>query len=280
MSLHAEVKRITVPQLRARKGQRKIAALTAHNSAVARVIDDYLDMILVGDSTAMVAYGLPDTLSITVEQLTAHAAAVTRATRQACVVVDMPFGSYQACPQTAFDNAARMLAGSGAAAVKLEGGAALADTVRFLVERGVPVLAHVGLMPQFVHTLGGYRAQGMNEDSATQVRADALAHQAAGAFGVVLEGVAEPVAAALTRELTIPTIGIGASPACDGQILVTEDILGLTPRAPRFAKRYADLEAAIRQAVARYAEEVRAGDFPEWQHCFGVKSGVKKTPGQ
>jgi len=275
MSLHADVKRITVPQLCACKNQRKIVALTAHNSAIARVIDDYLDMILVGDSTAMVAYGLPDTLSITVEQLTAHAAAVVRATKQACVVVDMPFGSYQASPQQAFQNAARMLAGSGASAVKMEGGAALADTVRFLVERGVPVLAHVGLMPQFVHTLGGYRAQGMNEDSAAQVRADALAHQAAGAFGVVLEGVAEPVAAALSRELTMLTIGIGASPACDGQILVTEDILGLTPRAPRFAKRYADLDAAIRAAVARYAEEVRAGEFPELAHCFGTK----KTPG-
>jgi len=271
MSLHADVKRITVPQLCACKNQRKIVALTAHNSAIARVIDDYLDMILVGDSTAMVAYGLPDTLSITVEQLTAHAAAVVRATKQACVVVDMPFGSYQASPQQAFQNAARMLAGSGASAVKIEGGAALADTVRFLVERGVPVLAHVGLMPQFVHTLGGYRAQGMNDDSAAQVRADALAHQAAGAFGVVLEGVSEPVAAALSRELTMLTIGIGASPACDGQILVTEDILGLTPRAPRFAKRYADLDAAIRQAVQRYADEVRAGGFPDLQHCFGVK---------
>jgi len=279
MSLHTDIKRITVPQLRAYKdanqGQRKIAALTAHNSAIARVIDEHLDMILVGDSTAMVAHGLPDTLSITVEQLTDHAAAVVRATRHACVVVDMPFGSYQVSPQQAFENAARMLAGSGASAVKIEGGAALADTVRFLVERGVPVLAHVGLMPQFVHTMGGYRAQGMNDESAALVRADARAHQAAGAFGVVLEGVAEPVAAALTQELAIPTIGIGASPACDGQILVTEDILGLTPRPPRFAKRYADLDAAIGQAVARYADDVRTGRFPELAHCFGVKRDVK-----
>jgi len=281
MSLHTDIKRITVPQLRAYKdankdaSERKIVALTAHNSAIARVIDEHLDMILVGDSTAMVAHGLSDTLSITVEQLTDHAAAVVRVTRHACVVVDMPFGSYQVSPQQAFANAARMLAGSGASAVKLEGGAALADTVRFLVERGVPVLAHVGLMPQFVHTMGGYRAQGMNDESAAQVRADARAHQAAGAFGVVLEGVAEPVAAALTQELAIPTIGIGASPACDGQILVTEDILGLTPRPPRFAKRYADLDAAIGQAVARYAEDVRTGRFPELAHCFGVK----KAPG-
>lgn len=271
MSLHSDIKRTTIPQLVACKAQRKIVALTAHNSAMARLIDDYLDMILIGDSTAMVAYGLPDTLSITAEQLTQHAAAVVRATQRACVVVDMPFGSYQESPQQAFRNAAHMLAHSGAAAVKLEGGAALADTVRFLVDRGIPVLAHVGLMPQYVNTMGGYRAQGMNEESAALVRADALAHQEAGAFGVVLEGVAEPVAAALTAELAIPTIGIGASPTCDGQILVTEDILGLTPRAPRFAKRYADLESIVRQAVQRYADEVRTGSFPEPGHCFGVR---------
>jgi len=271
MSLHVDIKRTTIPQLVACKGQRKIVALTAHASAMARVIDEYLDMILVGDSTAMVAYGHPDTLSITVEQLTQHANAVVRASRRACVVVDMPFGSYQESPQLAFRHASAMLAGSGASAVKVEGGAALADTVQFLTQRGVPVLAHVGLMPQFVNTMGGYRAQGMNDESAAQVRADALAHQAAGAFAVVLEGVAEPLAAALTRELTIPTIGIGASPACDGQILVTEDILGLTPRAPRFAKRYVDLDSIVGQAVQRYADEVRNGSFPEMNHCFGVK---------
>jgi len=271
MSLHSDIQRTTVPQLVACKGQRKIVALTAHGSAMARVIDDYLDMILVGDSTAMVAYGQSDTLSMTVEQMTRHADAVVRGSRRACVVVDMPFGSYQESPQLAFRHASYMLAHSGASAVKLEGGAALADTVRFLVERGVPVLAHIGLMPQFVNTMGGYRAQGMNDDSAGQVRADALAHQAAGAFGVVLEGVAEPLAAALSAELAIPTIGIGASPECDGQILVTEDILGLTSRAPRFVKRYADLDGIIRQAVQRYADEVRTGSFPELEHCFGVK---------
>jgi len=272
MSLHSDIKRTTVPQLVACKGQRKIVALTAHSSTMARIMDDYLDMILVGDSTAMVAYGQADTLTITVEQLTRHAEAVVRGSQRVCVVVDMPFGSYQESPQQAFRHAAYMLAHSGASAVKLEGGVALADTVRFLSERGVPVLAHIGLMPQFVHTMGGYRAQGMTEASAAQVRADALALQAAGAFGVVLEGVAEPLAAALSTELTIPTIGIGASPACDGQILVTEDLLGLTPRAPRFAKRYADLDSSIRQAVQRYADEVRTGSFPELGHCFGVKA--------
>jgi len=257
-------RRLTVPQLVACKGQRKIASLTSYSAPFARLLDKHLDMILIGDSTAMVGYAQPDTLSITVAQMAAHTGAVVRATSHACILTDMPFGSYQESPQQAFKNAARMLAGSGASAVKLEGGAALADTVRFLVDRGIPVLAHVGLMPQFVHTMGGYRAQGMNDDSAARVRADALAHQAAGAFGVVLEGVAEPVAAALSEELTI-------SPACDGQILVTEDILGLTPRPPRFAKRYADLDAAIGQAVAHYATDVREGRFPELVHCFGVK---------
>ena len=275
MSIHTDVKRATVPQITACKGQRKIAALTAYTSAIAGAIDEHLDLILIGDSTAMVGYGLPDTLTITVEQLTQHAAAVVRATRHACVVVDMPFGSYQESPAQAFRNAAYMMAHSGAAAVKMEGGAAMADTVRFLVERAVPVLAHVGLMPQYVNTMGGFRAQGMDEASAARILADARAHQDAGAFAIVLEGVAEPLAARITAELSIPTIGIGASPACDGQILVTEDILGLTPRAPRFAKRYADAAELIGQAARRYAEEVRSGAFPELSHCFGA---ARKEP--
>ena len=275
MSIHTDVKRTTVPQIQACKGHRKIAALTAYTSSIASVIDEHLDLILTGDSTAMVGYGLPDTLTITVEQLTQHAAAVVRATRRACVVVDMPFGSYQESPAQAFRNAAYMMAHSGAAAVKMEGGAAMADTVRFLVDRAVPVLAHVGLMPQYVNSMGGFRAQGMDEASAERILADARAHEQAGAFAIVLEGVAEAVAARITAELSIPTIGIGASPACDGQILVTEDILGLTPRAPRFAKRYADLTEVIGKAAQRYADEVRNGAFPELTHCFGV---ARKEP--
>jgi len=271
MSIHSDIKRTTIPQLMACKGQRKIASLTAHSSSMARLLDDYLDFVLTGDSTAMVNYGLPDTLTITVEQLTQHAAAVTRATRRACVVVDMPFGSYQESPAQAFRNAAYMMSGSGASSVKLEGGAALAETVAFLVQRGVPVLAHVGLMPQYVNTMGGYRAQGMNEASAERVMADAVAHEQAGAWGVVLEGIAEPVARQITERLSIPTIGIGASAACDGQVLVTEDMLGLTERTPRFVKRYADLETVIREAVQRYADEVRSGTFPDTSHYFGVQ---------
>ncbi|MFO7747925.1 MAG: 3-methyl-2-oxobutanoate hydroxymethyltransferase, partial [Orrella sp.] len=195
MSIHQTIKRMTVPQIRACKGQRKIASLTAHNSVFARLLDEYLDFILIGDSTAMVAYGLPNTLSFTIEQVAAHTAAVVRATQHACVIADMPFGSYQRSPEQAFDNAAHLLAQGGADAVKLEGGKAMAPTIAFLVERGIPVLAHVGLMPQHVNTMGDYKAQGLDETTAALVKADAHAVAEAGAFGLVLEGVAEKVAA-------------------------------------------------------------------------------------
>ena len=272
MSVHSQVVRTTVPQLMACKGQRKIVSLTAYSAPFARILDEVLDMILIGDSTAMVGYALSDTLSITVEQLTAHAAAVVRSTERACIVVDMPFGSYQESPQQAFANAARMLAGSGAAAVKMEGGIAMAETTRFLVERGVPVLAHVGLMPQYVNTMGGFKAQGMSDESAERIFQDALAHEKAGAFAVVLEGVAESLGRRITEALSIPTIGIGASPACDGQILVTEDILGLSGgRIPKFARQFADVGSVIRDAVTQYATEVREGSFPALENCFGVK---------
>lgn len=220
----------------------------------------------------MVAYGLPNTLSMTVEQIAAHTAAVVRGTRHACVIADMPFASYQRSPEQAFDNAAYLLAAGGADAVKLEGGAVMAPTIQFLVQRGIPVLAHVGLMPQHVNTMGGYKAQGMNDEAARVVLADAKAVEQAGAFAVVLEGVKSSVASEITRDLTIPTIGIGASPDCDGQILVTEDMLGLNgEKVPKFVKRYADLASDVRQAVSQYADEVRSGQFPEDQHCFGVK---------
>lgn len=272
MSVHSQAKRISVPQLMGYKGQKKIVALTAYIAPFARLLDDALDMILIGDSTAMVGYALPNTLSITADQLAAHGAAVVRSTSHACIIVDMPFGSYQESPQQAFSNAAKVLADSGADGIKMEGGAALADTTRFLVERGIPVLAHVGLMPQYVNTMGGFKAQGMNDESAARILQDALAHEQAGAFGVVLEGVAEAVGRHITEKLHIPTIGIGASPACDGQILVTEDILGLSgPRIPKFARQYSDVGAVIRTAVERYAADVREGTFPALENCFGVK---------
>jgi 3-methyl-2-oxobutanoate hydroxymethyltransferase len=272
MSVHSQAKRLSVPQLMAYKGQQKIAALTAYTAPFARLLDDALDMILIGDSTAMVGYGLPDTLSITVDQLAAHAAAVVRSTSHACIIVDMPFGSYQESPQQAFVNAARMLAASGADGIKLEGGAAMAETTRFLVERGIPVLAHVGLMPQYVNTMGGFKAQGMTDESADRIVKDAVEHERAGAFAVVLEGIAESLGRRITETLAVPTIGIGASPACDGQILVTEDILGLSgDRIPKFAKQFADVGALVRSAAENYASDVRAGNFPGLEHCFGVK---------
>lgn len=272
MSVHNEIKRRTVPELMAYKGNKKIVCLTAYSAPIARLIDPALDLILVGDSTAMVGYAMTDTLSITLQQMADHGAAVVRTTQQACVVIDMPFGSYQASPSQAFENAAFLLGHSGATAVKIEGGVPLAETTRFLVERGVPVLAHVGLMPQYVNTMGGFRAQGMNDAAAERILADAKAHQEAGAFAVVIEGVAESLGRRITEELSIPTIGIGASPACDGQVLVTEDILGLSgDRIPRFAKNFGDAASVIRDAAQRYADDVRSGDFPGLEHCFGVK---------
>lgn len=272
MSVHQTQKRRTVPELMSFKGQQKIVALTAYTAPFARILDAHLDMILVGDSTAMVGYAMRDTLSITIEQMAAHGAAVVRSTSQPCIVIDMPFGSFQESAQQAFRQAAYLLAHSGAAAVKIEGGAALAPTTKFLVERGIPVLAHVGLMPQYVNTMGGFKAQGLNEEAANLIERDALAHQEAGAFAVVVEGVAEPLGRRLTQRLSIPTIGIGASPDCDGQILVTEDILGLSgPRIPRFAQQFTDVGAVIDQAVKSYAQQVREGSFPTLEHCFGVK---------
>lgn len=272
MSVHSQAQRVTVPALTALKGRSKIAALTAYTAPIARLLDEALDMILVGDSTAMVGYGLPDTLSITAATLAAHAAAVVRVTHHACIIVDMPFGSYQQSPQQAFGSAAQMMAASGVGGVKLEGGRVMAETTQFLVERGIPVLAHVGLMPQYVHAMGGFKAQGMSDDAARRIVEDARAHAEAGAFAVVLEGISEPLARDITAAIDIPTIGIGASPGCDGQILVTEDILGLSgDRIPKFARRFADAGAVIRGAAEQYAKEVREGTFPSLDHCFGVR---------
>ncbi|PCR94583.1 3-methyl-2-oxobutanoate hydroxymethyltransferase [Pseudomonas fluorescens] len=267
-----ETRRLTVPDIRACKGKRKIVSLTAHNRSLAEIVDEFVDVILMGDSTAMVAYGQPNTLDFTLDQTIQHSRAVVRATQRACVVADLPFASYQESPAQAFRSAARLMMEANIAAVKLEGSAVMAPTVQFLVERGIPVMAHIGLMPQFVNTMGGFKAQGMDERSADAIREAALAMEAAGAFCIVLEGVAEPLARELTEVLRVPTIGIGASPACDGQVLVIEDILGLGGEfVPRFAKRYADVHAVIRDAVGQYASDVREGSFPELSHCFGVK---------
>lgn len=265
MSSHTRVSRISVPELARRKGPGSIVSLTAYSTPMARWVDAQADLIIVGDSLGMVLYGLPSTLGVSLEMMIAHGQAVMRGSERACVAVDLPFGSYQASPEQAFHAAARVLRETGAAAVKLEAGEALAETVAFLVARGVPVLAHVGLMPQQMNVLGGFKAQGLEAAGAERVRRDALAMQAAGAFAVVLEGIAEPLARHLSEELAIPTIGIGASPACDGQVLVTEDALGLFgDYQPRFVKRYAALAPSIEQALAAYAKDVRQGRFPSW----------------
>lgn len=271
MSVHADIKRITVPQLMAYKGQKKIVSLTSYIAPFARIIDEYVDMILIGDSTAMVGYNMDDTLSITVDQLAAHAKAVVSSTQRACIVVDMPFGSYQESPEQAFRNAAKMLSASGADAVKFEGGEYLAETTRFLVDRGIPVLAHIGLMPQYVNTMGGFKAQGLSEEAANRIFNDAIAQEQAGAWGIVIEGTAEPLARRITQSVKIPTIGIGASPECDGQVLVAEDIFNLSgSRIPKFAQQFSDVQTAIRQGVEAYSSQVRDGSFPTLNHCFGV----------
>jgi 3-methyl-2-oxobutanoate hydroxymethyltransferase len=254
------------------KGGTPIVGLTAYTAPIARLLDPHVDFLLVGDSLGMVVYGFDSTVPVTLDMMIAHGGAVMRATRRALVVVDLPFGAYQESPAQAFRNAARLMARTGCAAVKLEGGEEMAETVRFLTRRGVPVMGHVGLMPQSVNAAGGFKVQGRGAVAAQQVMADAAAIAEAGAFALVVEGTVEPVARAITQTVPIPTIGIGASPQCDGQILVTDDVLGVfTDFTPRFVKRYADLAPQIADAAARYAAEVRARHFPGLEHCFGVE---------
>jgi len=226
------------------------------------LLDPHCEMLLVGDSLGQVIYGLPSTIPVTLDMMCAHGAAVVRGSWHALVAVDMPFGSYEASPQQAFESAARIMKETGCAAVKLEGGVAMAETVAFLVARGIPVIGHVGLTPQAVNALGGYRARGRDEAEAAKIVADAIAIAEAGAFSIVLEGVMEEIAVEATRAVSCPTIGIGASAECDGQVLVTEDMLGLFERTPRFVKRYDDLAARIGEAASVYAGEVKAQSFP------------------
>ncbi|WP_277981268.1 3-methyl-2-oxobutanoate hydroxymethyltransferase [Sphingomonas phyllosphaerae] len=264
----APMKRLTVPAIRQRKGAiaagegEPLVMLTAYTVRMAQLMDPQCDLLLVGDSLGQVIYGLPSTVPVTLEMMAAHAAAVVRGSYHALVVVDMPFGSYEASPQQAFESAARLLKESGAAAVKLEGGTAMAPTVAFLAERGIPVMGHVGLTPQAVNALGGYGARGRSAAEAAKIVGDARAVAAAGAFALVIEGVVEPIAVEITTSVAVPTIGIGASAACDGQVLVTEDMLGLFERTPRFVKRYGDMAGYVAERVATYANEVRARAFP------------------
>ena len=273
MSATVEGKRPVPPDIRARKGGVPLVMLTAYTTPVARLVDPHCDMVLVGDSVGMVLHGLPSTLGVTMEMMILHGRAVARGLSRAMLVVDMHFGAYEEGPAQAFRNAARLMAETGAAAVKLEGGAHMAETIAFLAARGVPVMAHVGLTPQAVNTLGGYRVQGRGED-AERIREDAATVAGAGAFAVVLEKVPDVLAAEITRALPIPTIGIGASAECDGQVLVVDDMLVLfTAFRPKFVKRYAELGAEADRAIAAYAADVRARRFPAPEHVFGGEPG-------
>ncbi|MBP2304626.1 3-methyl-2-oxobutanoate hydroxymethyltransferase [Azospirillum melinis] len=267
--------RHSVPALRARKGGEPIVCLTAYTAPVARLLDPHVDILLVGDSLGMVVYGLDSTLPVTLDMMIAHGAAVVRASERACVVVDLPFGSYQESKEAAFRASARVMAETGAQAVKLEGGIEMAETVAFLTARGIPVMGHVGLTPQSVNTLGGYKAVGRDAEAAERIVADARAISEAGAFTLVIEGTMEALARRITEEVAVPTIGIGGSPACDGQVLVTDDMLGLFGAfQPKFVKRYANLGETVSEAAATYAAEVRARAFPGPEHCFGMKKAA------
>jgi 3-methyl-2-oxobutanoate hydroxymethyltransferase len=255
-------KRISVTDIAARKGAEKIVALTAYTAPIARLLDAHVDVLLVGDSLGMTVYGMSTTLGVTLEMMIAHGRTVMQASQRACVVVDLPFASYQESPAQAFASAARVLAETGCHAVKLEGGAEMAETVAFLAARGVPVMGHVGLKPQHVLAMGGYKIQGKTESGAKQILADAQAITGAGAFALVVEGVREAVARELVGQVAVPVIGIGASVACDGQVLVIDDLLGLSARTPSLARQYADLAAVIERAAESFAQDVRAGNFP------------------
>src|SRR4249919_3347030 len=255
MSVQEQIKRLTAPDIRARKGGEPIVSLTSYHAHTARLVDKYCDVILVGDSLGMVMHGLETTVPVTLDMMILQGHAVMRGSSRALVVVDMPFGSYEASKEQAFMNAARVMKETGCGAIKVEGGRRLAETIAFLTERGVPVMGHVGLTPQAINTIGSFRAQGREEKD----------------WGVI-EAVAEPLARRITGQVAIPTIGIGASPACDGQILVLEDMLGLSPRVPKFVKRYGDLGPGIEAAIAAYAEDVRSRAFPGPEQVYGMRT--------
>jgi 3-methyl-2-oxobutanoate hydroxymethyltransferase len=271
MSAHSQSRRITVPEIRDHKGGPPMVCLTCYHAHTARLLDEHVDLMLVGDSLGMVMHGLETTLGVTLEMMISHGKAVMRGSRRALVAIDMPFGSYEESPAVAFRNAARLIQETGAIAVKLEGGARMADTIRYLTERGVPAMAHIGLTPQSVNVKGGFRTTGRTPEEWPAIEADAKAVAEAGAFAVVLEGMAEPLAAKITAEIAIPTIGIGASSACDGQILVMEDMLGLNPNPPKFVREYASLGPAIEAAVKAYAADVRERRFPGTENVYPMK---------
>lgn len=268
------VQRVTVPEIRARKGRTPIVCLTCYHAHTARLLDPHVDVMLVGDTLGMVIHGMETTLGVTLEMMILHAQAVMRGAHRALVVVDMPFGSYEESPEIAFRNASRVMQETGCTAVKLEGGTRMAPTIRYLTVRGIPVVGHIGMTPQMVQVLGGFKTQGRARSEWEAIEADARAVADAGAFALVLEAMTEPLAAKITRDIEVPTIGIGASPQCDGQILVMEDMLGLNPTPPRFVREYADLAGDIEAAVEAYASDVRSRRFPAKENVYNMKKGA------
>ncbi|MCI5049280.1 MAG: 3-methyl-2-oxobutanoate hydroxymethyltransferase [Rickettsiales bacterium] len=271
MSKSKHTQRTSITKLKAMKGKEKIVSLTAYSAPMAALIDQHVDFITMGDSLGMVCYGMESTLPVRLEMMIDHGKAVVNATQHACILIDMPFGSYQQSKEAAFENAAHILQETNAQCVKLEGGMEMVETVDYLCARGIPVMAHIGLKPQHVQQMGGYKYQGKTDDAAKLMLKEALAFQDAGAFALLIEGTSESVSATITKKVAIPTIGIGASPACDGQVLVTEDMLGLFESTPRFVKEYASIRKTINKAVKQYASDVRDGSFPAEEHCFEVK---------
>ena len=271
MSRHTETpRRVTAPDIRARKGGDPIVCLTAYTAPMAEMLDPHCDLLLVGDSVGMVIHGLPNTVGVTMDMMIMHGQAVMRRAKQAMVVVDMPFGSYEGSSEVAFNNAARLLKETGAAAVKVEAGPQVAKTIAYMVERGIPVMGHVGLRPQAVNMDGKFRAKGRTVEEREQVLAEARAADKAGAFAIVVEGVDEALVPEISAAVSAPTIGIGASAACDGQILVTDDMLGIFDWTPKFVRRYANLKAEIDKAAAGYAADVRARRFPAAAETYSL----------
>lgn len=274
MSAHRQdaVKRLAAPDIAARKGKTPIVCLTAYTAPMAEILDAHCDLMLVGDSVGMVVHGLPNTVGVTLEMMIMHGQAVMRTAKRAMVVVDMPFGSYEGAKEEAYANAARVMKETGAQAVKVEAGPAVVDTIRYLVDRGIPVMGHVGLRPQAVLVDGGFKAKGKGADERQRILEEALATAEAGAFAIVVEGVAEGLAREITEAIPAPTIGIGASAGCDGQILVTDDMLGLFDWTPKFVRRYGDMRNEIDKAVGAYAEDVRARRFPGPAEIYYAKA--------
>ncbi len=266
----AKTRRLTAPDIAGRKGAEPVVCLTAYTYPMAKLLDPHVDLLLVGDSMGMALYGMDSTLGVTLDMSIAHGAAVVRGSKHACVIVDMPFGTYQESPAQAFRNCARVMTETGCGGIKIEGGVEMAETVKFLVERGIPVQGHIGLKPQSVNTAGGFRSQGNDSVSAAKIVADAQAVAEAGAFSIVIEAVTETLARKITDQVPVVTIGIGASPACDGQVLVTEDAIGMfNDFTPKFVKRFGEVGDAIGKAAAEYAREVRARTFPAPKNLYG-----------